>query len=105
MTILLSLIFGVALFCSVVVSLNLYTRRVSLLRQTRAAAADCVESLAGADEPVLPPDGVVAFTCRDIRLPGLPELFVHKPFDTASPLPRPALEPVPAPLEYKVSAV
>jgi len=105
MTILMSLIFGVALFCVVAVSLSSYMHRVPAPQQAEAVPMECPESGAIADEPVVPSDGSMAFAPRDIRLPGLPELFVHKPFEAAaSSMPRRVLDPVPAPLEYRVAA-
>ena len=87
MTILLPLIFGVALFCLVAASLGSYVRR-------QTARGECTGFLASVNESVIPSGGGMRFAPRETHLPQMPDLSVHQPFDTASFLPRPVLEPV-----------
>ena len=96
MTILLTVIFGVALFSLVAMSLGSYVRPTTGSAETQPAATD--ESIARLDS-------AVRFAPREIHMPGLPDLSVHKPFETAASLPLPVLEAVPALLENTALAV
>jgi hypothetical protein len=95
MTILLSLSFGMGLFCVVVASLGSYVRRTALAEARQAAATEGIEFLAGAKGSFVGPGSFMSFAPLEIRMPRLADFSVPASLETASLLARFALEPVP----------
>jgi hypothetical protein len=94
MPVLLSLLFGFALFCVVVVSLNQHLGRAATSKVPVKPTADKTSGM--------PVDlaaqtySTIGFPYRDIRMPSLPQLSVNRPLEWAFPLPYAVLEPLPA---------
>jgi hypothetical protein len=95
MPVFLSLLFGFSLFCVLVVSLNHHLWRAATSKVPVRPTADKTSGRGSVDLAVQT-YSTIRFPYRDIRMPSLPQLSVHRPLERAFPLSYPVLAPPPA---------